>query len=135
MPSAHTPVPAIKDDVINVRIEIKHLPKLFYHSPTTYIVIVTIGVSSIDAMHQRFILGIGFNAERSVAVTMRLHLLGIKDMNLTNPDFHQINHCLTKRPVIRQEVDHPHGARFAHVQRQPLARRARVIAPPLLVID
>ena len=68
---------------------------------------------------------------------MRLHLLGIKSLNLPNPDFHQINHFLTKRPVVRQKVDHPHGARFAHIEvRQPFGRRAGVIpGPPLVVVE
>ena len=88
MPSAHTSVPAVKDDRINVRIEIKHLPKLVYHSPTTEIDIVTIGVSPIDAMHQRLTLRIGFNEERSVAVAVRLHLLGIEGLNPANRNFH-----------------------------------------------
>ena len=85
--------------------------------------IVAIGTSPIDAMHQRLICRIGFKAEGPVAVAMRLHLLSIEGLNLENHSFHFINHFLTKRAVIRQEVDHPHSARFAHVQiRQPLGR-------------
>ena len=86
-------------------------------------------------MHQRLTLRIGLETEGSVPVTVSLHLLGIEGLNSANRHFHRIDHFLTKRPVVRQEVDQPHRARFAPVQRQPLARRTGVIAPPLLVID
>ena len=66
---------------------------------------------------------------------MRLHLLGIKGLNLLDHRFHFINHFLTIRTAFWQKVDHPHGARFTPVQiRQSLGRRARVIPPPLLVV-
>ena len=122
----------VNDYEVNVLFAIKHLAD--FQNPNIP-KIVTVWVSPIDAMHQRLTLCIRFNAEGLVSVTMRLHLLGIEGLNSTNRHFHRINHFLTKRAVIRQEVDHPHGARFAHVQRQPLARRARVIALPLLEID
>ena len=87
-------------------------------------------------MHQRLTLRIGFKAERYVPVAVRLHLLGIKGLNIENRIFNLLNHLGAIRPVIRQEVDHPHRARFTDIQiRQPLARRPGMIAPPLLEID
>ena len=96
---------------------------------------MAVGMLCIQAMHHRFALRIGFNAKGSLAVAVCLHLLAIEGLNLLDRRLHRIDHVGTVRPVVGKEVDHPHGARFAHVQiRQPLGRRARLIAPPLFAV-
>ena len=70
---------------------------------------------SIDAMHLRLALRIGFKAEGIVALALRLHLLGIEVLNAEHLLFHLLNHFGLIRTVVGQEVDHPHGARFALV--------------------
>ena len=106
----------VNDDEVNVLITIKCLFKLFKHSSRCIVKIVTIRVLTIHAMNYRFTLCIGFKAKGSIPVSMRLHLLGIKGLNLANRYFHRINHFLTKRAVIRQEVDHSHSTRFTNIQ-------------------
>ena len=106
-----------------------------HFSDSVVVVIVPFGMLPIDAMHQRLTLRIGFNAEGCVAVAMRLHLLGIEGLNPAHHRFHFINHPLTIRAVIGQEVDHPHRALLTHVPiSQPLASREGMIAPIPLVI-
>ena len=131
----------VNDSEVNICVVIKleyriNLETVKYRSHRVVVKIVLIGMSPIDAMHQRLALGIGFKTEGSVAVAMRLHLLGIKGLNPANNCFHRIDHCGAIRTVVGQNVEHPHRARFAHVQvRQLLGRRAGMIAPPLLIIE
>ena len=101
---------------VNVLRDIKSRFKLIKHPTICIVKIVTIGVQTIHAMNQRFTSGIGFKAKGFVPVSMRLHLLGIKGLNLANGHFHRIHHFLTKRTVTRQKVDHPHSTRFANIQ-------------------
>ena len=106
----------VNDKKVNIRITIKRLFKLFKHRSRCIGKIVAIWVLTIHAMNHRIALNIGFKAKRFVSVSMRLHLFHIKGLNLANYNFHRINHFLTKRTVTWQKVDHPHGARFSHVQ-------------------
>ena len=91
--------------------------------------IMAIGVLPIYAVNQRFALGIGFKAEGHVPMSVCPHLIAVKGLNVTDLIFHFLNDLGAIRPVIGQEVDHPHGARFAHVQIQRmLARGVEAIA-------
>ena len=56
-------------------------------------------------MHHRFALRIGFNAERSVAVTMRLHLLGIEGLNLGESPLS------SNQPLLDETGGHSAGSR------------------------
>ena len=97
--------------------------------------IVIVGVFPIHAVHHRLTLGVRFDPERLSAVSVRLHLFGEEALSLEDPDLHRVNHFLTKGAVIRQEVDHPHGTRLAHVGApKPFARRWGMLAPPFFVI-
>ena len=125
----------VDDDEVNVLLEVEDLVDLLVHN-ARHIEVVAVRVLPIHAMDQRLTLGIGFNTECPAASSVGLHLLRKESLHLPDPDSHRIDHLLTKRTVVGQEVDHPHGARLAHVQsRQRLGRRAGVIPPPLLVIE
>ena len=63
---------------------------------------------------------------------MRLHLLGIKGLNLANRRFHRIDHGRAKRTVVRQKVNHPHRVGFANVQTNRLASGIGSAALPLV---
>ena len=67
-------------------------------------------------MNNWIALVISFNAESFTAVSMCLHLLSKKDLKFENPRFYRLNYLVVIRPVVGQEVDQPHGARFADVQ-------------------
>ena len=67
-------------------------------------------------MNNRLALVIGFNLESFVAVSMRRHLLVKEGLNLKNSGFHRLNRLGAIWLVVGQEVDQPHGARFADVQ-------------------
>ena len=105
----------INYDDVNIPPEIKSLYKLLVHSTKRIVTIVAIGVSPIEAMHLRRACGIGFKAEGSI-VAMRLHLLGIEGLNPTSHPLHLIDHFGAIRTVVGQEVDQPHGARWADFQ-------------------
>ena len=124
-----------EDDEVDVRIEIEGLLELGNHRVPEGVVVVAEGMLSVDAMHQRLALGIGFDAEGPVAVAVGLHLLAVEGLTLPDHRLHRIDHVGAVRPVVGQEVDHSHGARFACVQiRKPLGRGARMIAPRALVV-
>ncbi|MDE2997517.1 MAG: hypothetical protein OXU79_00390 [Gemmatimonadota bacterium] len=124
----------ISDDQVNVGSKIIFLFN-FRDWPTPGR-IVAVRVLTNDVMHLRLALCIGLNAKGLVAVAMRFHLLAIEGLNPANHYLHRIHHLLAKRTVFRQEVDHPYGARFAHVQvRRPFGRRVRMIAPQLFVVE
>ncbi len=126
----------VNDNEINVPTEIKCRSNLLKHGSSCILKIVAFGVLAINMMHQRLVLGIGLDAEGPVAVAVRLHLLAIEGLTLLDHRLHRIHHLGAVRPVVGQEVDHPHRARLSHVQvRQPLAGRPGVIAPPLLVVE
>ncbi|MCY3737054.1 MAG: hypothetical protein OXG13_11665 [Gemmatimonadaceae bacterium] len=126
-----------KDDEVDVRIQIEGLLEFLHHGPTQRVVVVAEGMVTIDAMHQRLSLGIGFDAEGPVAVAVRLHLLAIECLALLDHRLHRIDHLGAVRPVVRQEVDHSDRTRFAHVQiRQRSGRRPGVIRdPPVVVVE
>ena len=122
----------INYDDVNITPEIKNLIELFAHIAIRIVEIVAIGVSPIDAMHHRLACGIGFKAEGSIPIAMHLHLLCIEGLNPANHRFHRMDHFGAVWTVVGQEVDEPHGARYADVQIcQPLGRRTR--RPPLLL--
>ena len=107
----------VNDDEIDVvRREIKRLSNLGMCSVRCVVKIVAIGVSTIYAMNHRVAPCVGFKAEGHIPVSICAHLLAEKSLNLTDRRFHRIDHFLAKWPVIGQEVDHPHRARFANVQ-------------------
>ena len=79
---------------------------------------------------------VSFQLKRPVSVAMRMHLLGIDDLNLGNHFLHGLDHFFPVRAVVGQEVYHPHRPGFADVEiRQPLARGARVFPFPPLEVD
>ena len=124
----------VDEDDVNVLLEVEPLTDLL-EDDVGHVEVVIVGVLPIDAMHLRPALRIGFKTEGCVSVAVRFHLLGIEGLDLANSDFHRIDHFLTKRAVIRQEVDKAHRARFPDVQiRQRFGRRAGVIALPVLVV-
>ena len=51
-------------------------------------------------------------------MSVRSHLIAVKSLNVANLIFHFLNDLGAIRPVIGQKVDHPHSARFTHVQIQ-----------------
>ena len=70
----------VKDDEVNICLDIKdffNLIQYFSSHVVVIFIIVYTGVLPVDAMYPRLALGIGFKVECSVAVAMRLHLLGI----------------------------------------------------------
>ncbi len=107
----------VNDDEVNIvrREEIKHLSNIGNHSTKRTVKIVAIGMLPIHAVNQRFALGIGFKAEGHVPMSVCPHLIAVKGLNVADLIFHFLNDLGAMRPVIGQEVDHPHGARFAHV--------------------
>ena len=105
-----------KNDEVNIRIEIEYLFKLFNHSITKGVVIVTKGVLPIHAMDHRLTLGICFKAEGYVPVTVCLHLFNVEDLNGANRIFHLLNHIGAVVPVIGGEVNHPYRAGVTDVQ-------------------
>ena len=106
----------VNDDKINVQRAIKRLSNLVTYSANCVVKIVAIGVLTIYAMNHRVAPCVGFKAEGHVPVSICAHLIAEKSLNLTDRRFHRIDHFLAKWPVIGQEVDHPHRARFANVQ-------------------
>ena len=125
--SACNTICSLEDYKANVLIGIARLtsPNL-PHSKIHVAKIVALGVSPIHAMHERLACGIGFKAEGSIPVATRLHLLGIEGLNPAHRRFHLVDHFGAIRTVIGQEVDQPHGARWADVQIcQPLGRRGQ----------
>ena len=65
---------------------------------------------------------------------MRLHLLGIKCLNLANFVFHFLSHFSAIRTVVGQKVNQPHGPGLADVQVcQPFAGCIGIALPPLEV--
>ena len=126
----------IYNNEVNVRREIKHLLNFTKHSSKRIVTIVTIGVLTIHAMDHWTALNIGFKAKGLATIAMCLHLIGKKRLNLAHCHLHRINHCLLKRAVIRQEIDHPHRARFANVQIKCLLCGSRqTIACPHVVVE
>ncbi len=105
----------VKDDEINVRIDIKCPLDLDCNTKCT-IKIVAIGAIPIHPVNQWLPLRIGFKTECFISIPVRTHLFGIKSLNLPNHCFHRINYTASIRPVIRQKVDHPHREGFANVQ-------------------
>ena len=61
----------------------------------------------------------GENAINAV-LSVRSHLIAVKGLNVANLIFHFLNDLGVIRPVVGQEVDHPHSARFANIQIQRL---------------
>ena len=86
----------IKDDEVNVRFDIKHLLNLASRT----ILVITRRVLPIHAMDLRGALCIGFKTEGFVPISMGLHLLGIKGLNLANLIFHPLNHLGAIRTVV-----------------------------------
>ena len=74
----------VNDDEVDIEVDIlldiEHLLDLIVHN-TRHVTIAAIGVSPIDAMHQRLALCIGFKTEGFVAIAVRLHLLRIEGLN------------------------------------------------------
>ena len=108
--------PIVNGYKVNVCTQIKYRPEFVKYSDIRIAKIVTIGVLTIHAMHHWVAPSIGLKAEGPVAITVRLHLIGIKGLNLTHGHFHRIHHFLTKRTVIGQKVDHPNCAGFTNIQ-------------------
>ena len=126
-------------DNINVCMKIKHLLNfvlvLQILPARLFVDIVACRMLPINAKHQWFTRSIGFNAEGSVAVAVRLHLLIQKVLSLAYLILYLWNYIGAKGTTFWQEVDYSHCAGFANIQTcQPLGGRGGVIAPILLVI-
>ena len=67
-------------------------------------------------MNDGIALVIGFKLKSLATVPMRLHLIRKEGLNLDNPGLHHLNHLVVIQPVVGQQVEQPHGARFADVQ-------------------
>ena len=115
--------------------QIERLFKLGNYRGTEGIVVMAESILSVHAMYHRLSLRIGFNAEGSVAVAVRLHLLAIESLTQFDYRLHRIDHLRPIRPVVRQKIDQTYRAGFAHVKiRRTLGRRTGVIPPPPLVV-
>ena len=67
-------------------------------------------------MHHWLALCVGFNAELSTSVAVCLHLFSKESLTLENIIFESLDLGSAKSPIVGQEVDQPHGARFTDVQ-------------------
>lgn len=70
---------------------------------TTSTAIETVGIVPVHAMDGGSAVDIGFNLERRISVSIRLHLLGVETLKIKNPQLHRIDHFGAIRPVVRQE--------------------------------
>ena len=90
----------VNDDEVYVRIEIEHLFNLGIHSIKCTVQIVTIRMLSKHVMHHRFILGIGFNTEGYLPISVHNHLPGVEGLNVKDFIFHPLNDISAIRTVI-----------------------------------
>ena len=95
----------VSKDEVSVCSEIKCLANFAGHSTSCVVMIVALGVLPIHTMHCWFALGIGFNAEGYLPITVRFHLFSIEGLNIENLFFHLLHHAGAIRSVLGGEVN------------------------------
>ena len=91
----------INDNEINVGKNVKHFFNFARHSQLCIVKIVAIGVFPIHAMHHRFTVGVGLDAEGFAPIAVYLHLIGKEGLNGANLILHSLHHIGTVRAVVR----------------------------------